>query len=162
MKKPNARMTECTEEIVRTHGDMLFRICLIILKNKQDAEDAVSETMIKYIEKNPAFKDKEHEKAWLIRTAKNKSIDILRKRNIYSDANAAELQKNVSFDCSETILSALMSLPEKFRIVLTLYYVEEYPIKIIAQIIQKTPSAVKMRLQKGRRMLEEAYKKEYM
>ena len=55
-----------------------------------------------------------------------------------------------------------MSLPEKLRLVLTLYYVEEYHIEDIARIIQKTPSAVKMRLQKGRKLLEAKYRKEYL
>ena len=60
------------------------------------------------------------------------------------------------------ILEALMSLPEKFRLVLILYYVEEYRVEDIARIIRRTPSAVKMRLQKGRRLLEEKYRKEYL
>ena len=55
-----------------------------------------------------------------------------------------------------------MALPEKFRLVLVLFYVEEYPIADIAKIIGRTPSAVKMRLQKGRRLLEELYRKEYL
>lgn len=53
-----------------------------------------------------------------------------------------------------------MTLPDKFRTVLVLYYVEEYRIEEIAKIIGRTNSAVKMRLQKGRRLLREAYEKE--
>ena len=60
------------------------------------------------------------------------------------------------------IVEALMTLPEKFRLVLILYYVEDYRIEDIAKIIGKTKSAVKMRLQKGRKLLEETYRKEYM
>ena len=60
------------------------------------------------------------------------------------------------------ILEALMTLPEKFRIVLVLYYVEQYKIEDIAGVIGKSVSAVKMRLQKGRRLLKEIYRKEYM
>ena len=61
---------------------------------------------------------------------------------------------------SETgILDSLMLLPEKFRMVLFLYYVEEYGVQEIANMIGKTPSAVKMRLQKGRRLLKEAYER---
>ena len=55
-----------------------------------------------------------------------------------------------------------MQLPERFRIVMILYYVEEYSIKAIAGMIGRTTSAVKMRLQKGRRLLEETYRKEYL
>ena len=51
---------------------------------------------------------------------------------------------------------------EKFRLVLVLYYVEEYSIEDIAGFIGKSTSAVKMRLQKGRKLLSETYRKEYM
>ena len=60
------------------------------------------------------------------------------------------------------IIEALMTLPEKFRIVLVLYYVEQYKTEEIAKMIGKSSSAVKMRLQKGRRLLKEIYRKEYM
>ena len=60
------------------------------------------------------------------------------------------------------ILEALMQIPEKYRIVLTLYYVEEYKVDEIAKIISKTPSAVKMRLKKGRELLEKEYRKEFL
>ncbi len=53
-----------------------------------------------------------------------------------------------------------MAVPEKFRIVLTLYYVEGYRINEIAEIIRKTPSAIKMRLKKGRELLDKEYRKE--
>jgi len=56
----------------------------------------------------------------------------------------------------------LVALPEKFKLVLFLYYVEEYRIEDIAGMIGRTPSAVKMRLKKGRQLLEEKYRKEYM
>ncbi len=56
----------------------------------------------------------------------------------------------------------MMMLPDKYRIVLILYYVEEYSIKNIAKIVGRTTSAVKMRLQKGRRLLLEAYQGVYV
>ena len=55
-----------------------------------------------------------------------------------------------------------MELPEKFKLVLILYYVEGYRIHEIAEIIERSPSAVKMRLQKGRKLLENTYRKEYL
>ena len=46
--------------------------------------------------------------------------------------------------------------------VLVLYYVEGYRTEEIAKIIGKSTSAVKMRLQKGRRLLEDIYRREYL
>lgn len=46
------------EEIVNEYGDLIFRTCLILLSNREDAQDAVQDTIIKYIKKSPDFKDK--------------------------------------------------------------------------------------------------------
>ena len=70
----------CAREAVERYGDMLYRICLLSLRNTADAEDAVQETFIKYVQKSPDFSDVEHEKAWLITVATNKCHDMLRYR----------------------------------------------------------------------------------
>lgn len=150
------------ETVLDQYGDMLYRICLLTLKNESDAEDVVQETMIKYYRKAPDFENCEHEKAWLIRVAANGCRDLLRFRQRHPLVDL-ESQTYISADAGDSgILEALMTLPEKYRLVLTLYYVEEYRIGDIAKIIRRTPSAVKMRLQKGRRLLEEIYRKEYL
>ena len=162
MNNSSVRPTDGVQAIVRIYGNMLFRICYVILGNEADAEDAVQETMVKYMQKAPAFENSEHEKAWLITTARNQCRDMLRFRLRHPQINLEYLQGLSSDTYDSGILEALMSLPEKFRVVLILYYVEEYCIADIARIIQRTPSAVKMRLQKGRRLLEEKYRKEYL
>ncbi len=150
------------ENLVHTYGDVLYRLCYVILKSESDAEDVVQETIIKYIEKKPTLKDYEHTKAWLITVAKNKCRDILRYKQRHSHIDIDNMRE-VPVQSSEIgILEILMTLPEKFRIVLMLYYVEEYKIDEIAEIVGKTPSAVKMRLQKGRKLLKEKYKKEVL
>lgn len=162
MEKSSVRPTDGAEEIVYTYGNMLFRLCLVMLGNDADAEDAVQETIMKYLQKAPSFKTSEHAKAWLITVARNECRNILRFKRRHEQISLENLV-DVSFDATESgIMEALMSLPEKFRLVLILYYVEEYRIKDIARIIRKTPSAVKMRLQKGRKLLDENYRKEYL
>lgn len=152
--------TASIENVVEIYSDMLFRVCLIMLGNDADAEDAVQETFLKYIEKSPEFNDKEHEKAWLIKVAGNKCKDIIRRRkntvNTYVDF------RNDSYEIEiDSLSEILMKIPEKFRMVLTLYYIEDYKVAEIAELIGKTPSAVKMRLKKGRRIFEEQYRKEF-
>ena len=150
------------ETILDMYGNMLFRLCIIILGNSNDAEDVIQETLIKYIQKAPAFKNIEHEKAWLITVATNKCRDILRFKKRYPMIDINEIKEFTKDTSDSGILDILMTLPDKFRIVLILYYVEGYKIEDIASIIGKTKSAVKMRLQKGRRLLRELYQKECM
>ena len=162
MEKSLARPAGDVERVVHIYGNMLFRVCLITLGNASDAEDVIQETMITYLQKKSEFKDAEHEKAWLITVASNKCKDLLRFRARHPMIDLEQIQEFAAEDSDSGILEALMTLPEKFRIVLILYYVEEYRIEDIAKVIGKTPSAVKMRLQKGRGLLEKVYWKEYM
>ena len=163
MKHTLARPADDLEQVMDAYGNMLFRLCLVMLKNSTDAEDALQEVMLKYYRKAPVFTDEEHKRAWLLTVAGNQCKDMLRFRAKHPLAEDTDIYEYKSSGGEESgILDALMTLPEKFRLVLILFYVEEYPVKDIAKMIGKTPSAVKMRLQKGRKLLEEVYRKEYM
>ena len=162
MKNTSVWPADEIETIINKYGDMLYRLCVLMLKNESDAEDVVQETIIKYYQKAPTFEDLEHEKAWLIRVATNKCRDMLRFRVRHPQIDEEYLSK-ISCDSSDSgIIEALTTLPEKYRLVLTLYYVEDYRIEDIAKIINRTSSAVKMRLQKGRKLLEKIYREEYL
>ena len=162
MHHSSARPADAIERIIDTHGNSLYRLCLVMLRDPSDAEDAVQETILKYLQKAPDFRDAEHEKAWLLRVAANHCRDVLRSRVRHPQTALEEVREVAPAPADSGILEALMTLPQKYRIVLTLYYVEEYPIHAIAKMIGRTPSAVKMRLQKGRKLLEEAYRREYL
>lgn len=142
------------EKAVKEYGDMVFRVCFVALKNEADAQDAVQDTFIKYMQKAPHFENSEHEKAWLIRVATNRSRDMLKKRSRYAQVDVESVKSFAPNEEAVSMLEALVSLPEKYSVVITLYYIDGYKVNEIAEIIGKTPSAVKMRLQKGRKLLE--------
>lgn len=50
------------EEIFQKYGEMLYKICIVMLKKTYDAEDTVQDVLIKYMTKNPLFETYEHEK----------------------------------------------------------------------------------------------------
>ena len=152
----------CAREAVERYGDMLYRICLLTLRNSADAEDAVQETFIKYIQKSPEFNDGDHEKAWLITVATNKCRDMLRYRSRHQ-TESEELLLIYAIEKEESgILDALMELSEKYKTPLMLFYIDGYKIDEIADIMGISVSAAKMRLSRGRKLLEEKYRKEYM
>lgn len=148
------------EKAVREYADMLFRICLVILKNEADAQDAVQEAFLKYIQKAPRFENVQHEKAWLIRVATNCSRNMLKKKRRFLDIGTQTFAADSFSDETVFVLEALVSIPEKYSVVIILHYIDGYKVDEIAAMIGKTPSAVKMRLQKGRRLLEKAYGEE--
>jgi len=69
MTSPSEWSADGVETTINKYGDMLYRLCILMLKNESDAEDVVQETIIKYYQKSPAFENHEHEKAWFIRVA---------------------------------------------------------------------------------------------
>lgn len=137
------------------YADMLFRIALVHLGDRQDAEEATQDTFIKLIEKAPEFKDAEHQKAWLIRVITNHCKTLLgrgwRKREV-----KLESAEPIAADSPEdwALLQLVMAMPMKYKTVIHLYYYEDYPIQEISKILQISQSAVKMRLQRGRQLLK--------
>ena len=152
----------CAREAVEKYGDMLYRICLVMLKNTADAEDAVQETFIKLVQRTVAFDSADHEKAWLITVATNKCRDMLRYRQRHKTESEELLQGYFIEKNDSGILEALSELDEKYRLILVLYYVEDYKIDQISEITGISVSAVKMRLSRGRKLLKEKYRKEYV
>lgn len=148
------------EELVKEYGDILFRIGIVMLKNRMDAEDAVQNTFIRYIEKRPAIQSDEHLKRWLIRVCTNICKDMLRYQKGHPTLPEENITSEYSLQESSGIFDALLQVEEKFRIVLELHYIEGYSVNEISGIIQRTPSAVKMRLQKGRKLLKEIYERD--
>ena len=142
------------EYAVEKYSQMLFRICYGILCNKEDAEDAVQETFLKYMTKAPLFRDSDHEKAWLIKVATNISKNMVMLRLRRSTANLEDITEIGVKDEDSEVFEAIMSLPVKYKIVMVLFYVEGYKTEEIADITQISSDAVRKRLQKGRELLK--------
>ena len=62
---------------------------------------------------------------------------------------------------SRELFEEVMKLPEKYRVVIHLFYYEDYSVKEIAKILRTTESSVKVRLSRGRAKLKDALKEEW-
>lgn len=158
-KKPIKSEDEI-KELVDTYSSLIFRVCYCILGNRDDAEDAVQETLLKYLTKAPEFESEEHRKAWLIRVSANISKNMmlfrLKRETVYIDE-----ARNIGIEENDyEIFELIMNLPAKYKIVLTLYYIEGYKSKEIAEIIDISEDAVRKRLQKGRELLKKLFETE--
>ena len=147
------------ETAVEKYSKMLFSLCLSILKDYDDAEDAVQDTFIKLMTKAPAFRDSEHEKAWLIKVAANicKSELRLRKRN-----NSLSLDEVGEIGVSEEdsgVFEAIMSLPARYNVVMNFHYLEGYTASEISEIMGINADTVRKRLQNGRNKLKKELEK---
>lgn len=142
------------KEVIEKYSNMLFRISYCILCNRQDAEDALQDTFFKFITKAPEFKDDEHEKAWLIKVVTNISKNMLVTRLKRKTVDIDEL-KHIGVDDTDLgVFSAVMELPVKYKMVMTLYYIEGYTSAQISDMLSISEAAVRKRLQKGRELLK--------
>lgn len=142
-----------TEELVIRYSNMLFKICLVILGNEQDVQDAIQETFLRYLKTMPEFQSEEHEKAWLIRVAVNVSKDMRRFYLRHPKVSIEQLEDYYESPQDGEILEELLELPYKLKVVIYLHYIEGYRIKEVASILNISQDAVKKRLQRGRQEL---------
>ncbi len=143
-------------EAVIKYSDTLYKVCIVILCNEQDAQDAIQDTFCRYLEKKPKFRDEEHEKAWLIRVATNICRDMIRFRLRHPKVDIDEMENILVAPEQRETLKELFALPVKQKTVIYLHYVEGYHIKEIADILGITEGAVKTRLLRGREQMRNA------
>ncbi len=143
------------EMIYNRYADMLYRLAYTHLSSQSDAEDAVSDVFVTYLQTAPDFKDQEHEKAWFVRVLINKCNDLHRKKTVraYTPLEEVVHMEHVEQEASD-VLHAVQSLPEKYRTTILLHYFEGFSVDEIAKIQNCTTAAVKMRLMRSRSLLK--------
>ena len=132
----------------------LYRVSMSMLKNETDCEDAVQTAILAAYEKLDTLKNEEFFKTWLVRILINACNKQLSTRTRVISINEYTDTPTVSHDRDIDVKIALEQLPVKIREVVVLYYMEDFSVKEIANILQIPGGTVKSRLSKGRQLLE--------
>lgn len=142
---------EYIKQIVSENSQSMFRAAYALLGNRADAEDAVQEAFLRLVEKDPPFKDDEHEKAWLLRVTINISKNMLKA----SDRKNLPVTEDIPYENNRPfeVSHCVFALPERYRSVIHLYYYEGYSIKEIASILKLPSATVGTRLSRARNLL---------
>jgi RNA polymerase sigma-70 factor (ECF subfamily) len=148
------RTDDCVSQIIDRHADMVFRLCIVYLKNKADAEDAFQDIFLKVFEKCPSFNDEEHLKAWLIRCTINHCKNILSSFWRRNSAPMDDVLAAVNSTDDREMIGYVMQLPVEYRSVIFLHYFEGYPTKEIASMLKTKDATVRTRLKRGRELLK--------
>lgn len=144
---------EAVRQLVSGYSGSLYRLAFAYLKNRHDAEDAVQEVFLAYLDKAPRFLSEAHEKAWLIRVTINRCKNQLRSGWFKSRRPLPE-ELPVMIQQESELLRAVMDLDEKYRVPIHLHYYEGYSIKEISELLGDKPATVGTRLARGREMLK--------
>ena len=150
MMPPTSNRPVDWEELVTQNENRLYRTALAILGCQQEAEDAVQDAFLRYLEKAPA--DLENPSAWLARVLVNGCKSRLR----LAWRRVGPLPDTLPAPGPEEReeLEELFSLPPEDRAVIHLHYYEGYSTAEIAQMLGCQPGTVRSRLCRAREKLK--------
>jgi RNA polymerase sigma-70 factor (ECF subfamily) len=158
--------------LVDTYSNIVYRICVGILVRKEDAEDVTQEVFTKIYLNIQSFQEKSKLSTWIYRIAMNQCNEHLRKasrkkrinKTITSDSNvtqqiATAQTMNPDFQLiareeKEIVLNAINSLPEKYRIVLTLNAIDGISYKEVAETLNSSLTATESLLYRAKQQLK--------
>ena len=143
---------------VERYQDAVYRVALHALGSPQDADDAVQEVFLRLYTAQKTFESEEHLRRWLLRVTVNWCRDVLRSPWRRRTAPLeGQLPAEPEFEApeQEALYRAVLSLPERYRLVLGLFYYEELSVKEIAGLLGLEVSAVTTRLSRARKKLKE-------
>lgn len=142
---------------LETYSDMVYRICFLYLYNRTDFDDVFQEVFLRLLKRNTPFESKEHEKAWLIRVTINLCKDISKsfwRRNI-DLIEEIEVRSFENESSDGELLQIVLSLPQKYKDVIYLYYYEEYTVPQIAKILKANENTLYSHLHRAKELLKE-------
>ncbi len=134
---------------------MVYQICLVLMKNVPDAEDAAQTVFRRVMERGQVFRDPEHEKAWLIVAARNECRNQL--KHWWRTRRAGEeALESLTWEQPEDreVWDQVAALPESHRLALYLHYYQGYTTGEMAELLGENPSTVRSRLVQARRKLK--------
>lgn len=149
---------EAFEIIIMEVIDDLYKVAYCILRNEEDASDAISNTTLKAYEKIKTLKYVEFFKTWITKILINECNSLLkqRKKIVYIDnytERAEDTYININSEMSIDIRNAMEILDDELQQLVILYYFDDLCIEEIAEI-QKVPiGTIKSRLARARKIL---------
>jgi RNA polymerase sigma-70 factor (ECF subfamily) len=151
------------QELVEMYKDNIYAAAFNICKSAADAEDVVQDTFLQYYMTKKEFDDEKHIRYWILRVAINKAKNIQSSFRRKKEMSLEDYVETLTFETPESreLFEEVMKLPEKYRVVIHLFYYEDYSVKEIAKILRTTESSVKVRLSRGRAKLKDSLKEEW-
>lgn len=150
------------EQVMEFYMPMVYRIAFARVGNREDAEDITQNVFLRYYKANCGFDSEEHRKAWLIRCAVNCSNSFAGSawlRHRASDEGMENMsEESEDFtdktDRKSAVMQAVTRLPDKYRLVIHLFYFEDMSVADISKMIKIRENTVRSQLSRAREMLK--------
>ena len=156
-------MRQPVQQLIERYQNSLYAAAFNTCQHQMDAEEVVQETFVQYYTSRKEFESEQHIRAWLLRVVINKARNINRTFWKKNKCSLEDYIETLTFPNSQSrdLFEEVMKLPDKYRIVIHLFYYEDYSGREIADILKLSESNVKVRLSRGRALLRDSLKEEW-
>lgn len=149
------------QELVDSYYQALYRFAYSLAKNEPDAVDLVQQTFLRWGQKGHTLRDATKAKSWLFTTLHREFLGSRRRRAKFPHIEIGAVEHEIppiSRDIAQEmdaqmVVHALQSVDEKFRAVITLFYLEEVSYKEIAETLEIPIGTVMSRISRGKAQL---------
>lgn len=146
-------------DLYESYSDRLFVYCLRLMKDRDQAKDALQNAMIKIYERAKLYQEGSNATAWLYRLTRNVCIDMLRADKSFEEIDETQLPalepRTQDVALQEALTSEIEALPNIYREAVVLRDVQGHSYKEIADIVNAPLSTIKFRIFKARDILRE-------
>ena len=157
-KKANARENLTPEVLVREHASAVLGLCIAHMKNFHDGEDVMQDVFLKAFTRIDTLRDHTRARQWLLKIARRMCIDHFRKRRTVrpiAEADAVPARVDSGDEHTMRVHTAVSKLPEGYRDVIGLYYLDGRDCAGVARSLGISNAAVRRRLTRARLILHE-------
>ena len=168
--------------LVTRYQDYVYTIAVRIVGNDEDAEDVAQGAFVRAYRALPRFRGDSKFSSWLYRIATNRALTHLKRRRrravtvdiesgphveagVIDDARGEEMSPELVVRDEEfrrAVRAAVLELPEQYRVVVTLFYLEERSYKEVAATLGIPMGTLKTHLHRARALLRDILAKHHL
>ncbi len=161
------------EELYHRYQPYVYNIVNGIVQNADDARDVTQDVFLHVYDSLPRFRGGSAFSTWLYRVAVNAAITHVRKekrhpqiplealREFRADIDAEPEQQATRAETQQAVQEMLAQLPEQQRAALVLRYFQELSLEEMAEVMNCSVAAVKVRLHRARNSFRRLFEKRH-
>ena len=151
--------TKAQGELYKLFSGKLFAICLKYSRNYAEAEDNLQDAFLTIFNKIEQYKDKGSFEGWMKRVTVNTVLQKYRKQRVFNLSNEEQLEEaEIEIEDNavplDFLLKIVQELPDRYRLVFTMYVLDDYAHKEISEIVGISVGTSKSNLARARGILK--------